>query len=364
MTWTLRQANLLSPDTIMNDIVRDLNQLDEAGRLIVNEAFPLVQLSDSQETHFTMDGLRTGMEPTALSSESPVGAVEDLASKDVNVHTYKKKMQADKGADTELNTDQEILNLYRAIQSALREDLVMSRAQAAWQGDQEQTGLIGTDGATAHSDLDSSHVLTPGTAYSSTGTATPVTDFLAAERLIVEDGGDLASAGPITAFVSPGVLEDLKLNDDLQDKWRNLTALDEDQVVNALQLDRLREVRTVIPRRDANGELVDSSGSVVSDPTNAAADNVLEPHDGTTNVRNIVIMAPGQETAFMPWFADRLAERAAGVDPTGDFAVDMTNGFLTQTWTQPDPAVSWFKIAQEFGFHVRRPGNIVVIQDI
>ena len=180
----------------MNDIVRQLNQMEDEGRLIVNDVFPLVELSDSKERYFTHDGLRTGMQPTALSSESPVGDIEDLDTQEVEVHTYKKKIQADKGADTELNSQVEILNLYDAIVSALREDVVMARAKAAWQGDANIDGIIGEDGASAHSDLDSSPVLTPGTASSDTANATPITDFITAERLINEDGGDLAAAGP------------------------------------------------------------------------------------------------------------------------------------------------------------------------
>lgn len=348
----------------MNDIVRDLAQMSEMGRLMVNDIFPLVELSDSREKHFTMDGIRTGMQQTALASESPVGDIEDLDSEDVTVHTYKKKIQADKGADTELNSQQEILNLYETIQAALREDIVMARAKAAWQGDGDIDGLIGTDGLDAHDDMDTSHVLTPGTAYSDTANATPITDFLDAELRINEDGGDLQATEGIGMLVSPGVLRDLKLNDDIQTEYDNVRALSEQQLADALQMDWVRVIRTQLPRLDSNGELVDSSGNVVSDPTNAATDNVLEPHDGTDNSRNVVVMAPGQQTAYMPWYADRLAERASGVDPTGDFAVDTTNGFMTQTWTEPDPAVSWFKAAQEFGFELRRPGNVVVIQDI
>jgi hypothetical protein len=332
----------------------------------VNDIFPLVELSDSTETYFTHDGLRTGMEQTALGSESPVGDIEDLGTDDVSVRTYKKKIQADKGADTELNSEQEILNLYETIVAALREDIVMARAKVAWHGDGDVDGIIGSDGATAHPDLESNHVITPATAYSDTANATPLTDFLDSEERINQDGGDLGAAGAITAYVTPSELTDLKQNDDLTGKYRDIAALSDDQVADALQVDRIQTVRTQMPRTNADGELVDDAGNAVEDPANAARDNVLEPWDAGagTNRRNIVIMAPGQETAFMPWFADRLAERASGVDPTGDFSVDMTNGFLSQTWTQPDPAVSWFKVAQEIGFHVRRPGNIVVIQDI
>lgn len=363
--WTLREANLRSPEAIQNRIVRQLQQMEGGNRLVANEIFPLVELSDSREKHFTMDGLRTTMRQTELASESPVGDIEDLGERDVTVDTFKKKMQAEKGVDTELNSQQEILNLFNAISDALMEDVLMTRSQVAWQGtiNGEIDGIIGTDGLTAHPEIDGSHVLTPSTAYSDTANSTPLNDFIDAEHLISEDGSALEQAGDMTAYMSPSVLRDLKLNDDLSSEFDSIAALTQDQLADTFQIDRIRVIRTQLPRFDANGQPVDGSGNVVEDPANAARDNVLEPHDGSSVRRNIVVTAPGQVTAFMPWFLDRLNEMGQQA-PHGDVSVDSTNGWMTQTWTDNDPLTTWFAAKQEIGFHVMRGDNIVVIQDI
>jgi hypothetical protein len=349
----------------MNRIVRQIDQMNDEGRLVTNSVFPLVELSDSQEKHFTMDGIRPGMRQTSLSSESPVGDIEGLGERDVTVQTYKKKIQPDKGVDTELNSQMEILNLFNAVSDALMEDILLTRAEMAWQGLGSVDGMIGQDGATAHPEIDTSHVATPGTAYSDTSAATPITDFIDAEYRINDDGSALGQAGPMTTYLSPSVLRDLKLNDDIQAEYDNTRALTQSQLADALQLDRLQVIRTKVVRRDANGNPVDDAGDPVDNLEDAARDNILEPYDvgDDTARRNIVVGAPGQVSAFMPWFLDRLAERGSAA-PTGDVAVDATNGWMTQTWSENDPLVTWFKAAQEIGFHVTRGDNWYVIQDI
>jgi len=363
--FTLREANLRSPEAIQNRIVRQLQQIDGGNRLVTSEIFPLVELSDSRETHFTMDGLRTTMRQTDLASESPVGDIGDLGERDLSVSTFKKKIQAEKGVDTELNSQREILNLFNAISDALMEDVLMTRAQVAWQGtiNGDIDGIIGTEGATAHPEIPSSHVLTPSTAYSDSANSTPLNDFIDAESLISQDGSALEQAGSITAYMSPNVVRDMKLNDDLASDYDSIAALTEQQLADSFQIDRIRPIRTQLPRFNSDGEPVDASGDVVADPANAARDNVLEPHDGNTNVRNIVITAPGQASAFMPWFLDRLNEMGQQA-PHGDVSVDSANGWMTQTWTENDPLVTWFAAKQEIGFHIMRGDNFVVIQDI
>lgn len=365
MAFTLQNANLNSPEALMNTIVRRINQLEDDARLITNDVFPLVELSDVEEKHFTMDGMRTGMTRTAIASESPVGDVERLGERDVTVETYKKKIQPEKGVNTSLNSQEEILNLFNAVADALMEDVLLTRARIAWRGDDHVEGLIGAEGTDAHSEIPSTHIATPGTAYSDTANATPITDFVDAEFRITDDGSALGQAGQITAYVSPSVLKDLKLNDDIQEQYENVRALSEDQLADALQLDGFQVVRTKITRTNADGEPIDSDGNVVEDPQDAARDNVLEPYDAgaETNRRNVVVMAPGQPTAFQPWFLDRLAEHGDAA-PSGDVSIDATNGWMTQTWTENDPLVTWFKAAQEVGFHVMRGENIYVVQDI
>lgn len=366
MPYTLQDANLNAPDAIMNRIVRQLNQMEDDAQLVTNEVFPLVELSDVEEKHFTMDGLRTGMAQTSIASESPTGDIESLGEDTVSVKTFKKKIQPEKGVDTELNSQVEILNLFNAAADALMEDILMTRARIAWQGLGDINGMVGQDGQTAHPDIPATHVATPATAYSDHANSTPITDFVDAEYRITDDGSALGQAGPVTGYITPSILKDLKLNNDIQSEYENVRALSRSQLQDALQgIDRLRVIRTKVPRLNANGEPIDTNGNVVEDPADAARDNVLEPWDAanSTNRRNIVVGAPGQVSAFMPWFLDRLAERGQ-VAPSGEVSIDGTNGWMTQTWTENDPLVTWFKAAQEVGFHVTRGENWYIIQDI
>jgi len=365
MAFTLQDANLHSPEAVMNRIVRQIDQMEDDGRLVTNDIFPLVELSDTQEKHFTHVGVRPGMRETAIASESPVGDIEGLGERDVSVDTFKKKIQPEKGVNTELNTQQEILNLFNAVSDALMEDILLTRATMAWRGQGTVDGLVGPQGATAHPEIDSTHVRTPGTAYSDTANSTPIADFIDAEFRINEDGSALGQAGSMTAYVTPSILRDLKLNDDIQSEYDNVRALDQDQLSDAFQLDRIRVIRTQVARTNDSGVPLDSDGNQVDRFEDAARDNVLEPYDPVAGerIRNVVVMPPGQVTAFQPWFLDRLAEMG-GASPTGDVSMDSTNGWMTQTWTEPDPLATWFKAAQEVGFHVMRGDNIYVIQDI
>lgn len=369
MPYTLSEANLHSPEAIMNRVVRRINQMQDDARLVTNEIFPMVELSDTREKHFTMDGMRTGMTRTAIASESPVGDVESLGQRDVSVDTYKKKISPEKGVDTELNSQTEILNLFNAVADALMEDILLTRAKLAWQGDDVVDGVIGTDGATAHPEIPPDHVATPSTPYSDTANATPIVDFIDAEYRITDDGSALGEAGPMTGYITPSVLRDLKLNEDIQQQYQDVRALTEQQLTDTFQIDRLRIIRTKLTRTNADGEPIDEDGNVVDHPEDAARDNVLEPYDPDANAgeggnrRNIVIGAPGQVSAFMPWFLDRLAEHGDAA-PSGEVSIDATNGWMTQTWTDNDPLVSWYKAAQEIGFHMMRGQNWYVIQDI
>ena len=366
MAFTLSKADTISPKTLRNEIVRDLDNQNRQNALIATEVFPLVEMSDSSETYFTMDGAEMPMPRGDLAAESAVVDMEDIDESTIGVETFKAKISPEKGANTELNTDQEILNLFEAAADTLRLRLELARSLVAWQGYGGIDGMIGADGATAHPDIDTSHVFGSLTAFSDTANSTPQDAFTDAHFQITNDGDMLDSAGQITAYMSPSTLRDLKQNDDLEGRFSGVETqgLTEDQVANILPVDRIQEVRTQVVRTDANGQPVDDSGNVVSDPSNAAKDNILEPHDGSSNVRNVVIGAPGQVSGFIPWFADRLAEHGEQAPPGGDFAVDMGNGFITQMWTENDPLVTWFKIAQEIGFHLMRPDNWAILQDI
>lgn len=368
MAFTLSQADTISPKTLRNEIVRDLDNQQRENSLIATEVFPLVELSDSEETYFTMDGAEMPMPRGDLASESTVVDMEDLDEDTIDVETFKAKISPEKGADTELNTDQEILNLFEAAADTLRLRLELARSMVAWQGYGGIDGMIGADGQTQHPDIDSSHVFTPGTAFSDTSNSTPQNTMIDADFQITQDGDMLDQAGEVTAYMSPSVLRDLKKNDDLESRFSGVETqgLTEDQVANILPVDNIQPVRTRVVRTNENGEPIDDSDNVVSDPANAVKDNILEPYDAsdTTQRRNIVVGAPGRVSAMIPWFADRLAEHGEQAPPGGDFSVDMGNGFITQMWTENDPLVTWMKIAQEVGFHLHRPDNWAIIQDI
>lgn len=367
MAFTLSKADQISPKTLRNEIVRDLDNRNRTGALIATDVFPLVELSDSEETYFTMDGAEMPMPRGDLQSESAVVDMEDLDEAQIDVETFKAKIAPEKGANTELNSDQEILNLFEAASDTLRLRLELARELVAWQGYGGIDGMIGSEGTTAHPDIPTEHVITGATAFSDTANAEPQQHFTDAE-FYISDNGELVDAGSITGYLSPSALRDLKQNQDLQDRFTGVETqgLTEDQVASILPVDNLEVVRTQVVRTNANGEPIDADGNVVEAPGDAAKDNVLEPWNETQGdtVRNIVIGTPGEQFAFIPWFADRLAEHAQQAPPGGDFAVDMGNGFMTQMWTENDPLVTWMKIAQEIGFHVHRPRNWAIIQDI
>lgn len=368
MAFTLSKADTISPKTLRNEIVRSLDNQNRQNALIAPEVFPLVELSDSQETYFTMDGGEMPLPMGDLAAESTVVDMDDIDESTIDVETFKAKISPEKGADTELNTDVQILNLFEAAADTLRLRLEIARSMVCWRGYGGIDGLVGEEGATAHSDLASSHVITSLTDFSSTGSATPQNGFIDATFQIKDNGDMLDQAGEITAYMSPSVLRDLKKNDDLESRFSGveIQGLTTDQVANILPVDNIQEVRTQVIRTNANGEPVDGSDNVVSDPSNAVKDNILEPYDAgnTTQRRNVVIGAPGRVSGFIPWFADRLAEHGEQAPPGGDFSVDMQNGFLTQMWTENDPLVTWFKIAQEIGFQLHRPDNWSLLQDI
>lgn len=371
MPFTLKEAGLLSPKLLRNEIVSDLDQSSRRqgeGVADTQEAFPLVQLDADRETYFREHGGVAPMQPTALDSESPVMELQDIEEDDVTISPYKAKVSPEKGANTKLNSVAEIRDLYQYASQRLRQNVTVTRDIVAWQGDENIDGMIGPDGVSPHPSLSDEHVITPGTAFSDHTNGTPQEHFQEAELLIDEDGSALDQTGPVTAYMSPSTLYDLKLNNDLSDRFTGVEVqgLTVDQVANILPFERIRKIRLQVPRMNDLGQPVDETGAVVNNPSDAAFDNVLEPYDAAadTQRRNIMISAPGEATAFMPWFLERLAEMANNAEPSGTWAVDDNAGIVTQTWTDHDPAISWLKVGQEIGLEVSRPQNIVLIQDI
>lgn len=367
---TLQQADTLSPDTARNQIVESIAQLETRGPSIADVLPPIV-LTDSAETYYRRNGHVLHQLKTDLHAESPVTDQEDLSTDEYNVDSYKSKISPEKGADFELNTQFDLLNAFDDAIEILRRQLMLTREQVGWQGLQGTEGLIGEDGDNQHSGLATEHVITGATAFSNHSSSTPQDQFQIATGEIDQDGTMLNEAPQVTGYVSPTVMEDLKRNDDIQSRFSGVEVqgLTQEQVASILPIDNLEVVYTKTVRTNDNYEPIDSSDNVVTDRDNAILDNVLEPYDyaDTTTRRNIVIGTAGdEEVGGMPVLTDRLSNvvERSGQDPLGDFSVDESLGFVMQSWFDPDPSVTWFKIAQEVGVELVRPENWAIIQDI
>jgi hypothetical protein len=328
----------------------------------------MVELNNSEQTFFRRNGARMPMGRASTGSESATTTLEDLSEDNVETFTFKEKASPDKGVDTELNSEVEILDLYEETARALRTDLMITREMVAWRGYGGIEGMIGAEGDSAHSDMSSGHVFTPSTAFSNTSTATPQDVFQNARTEINVDGTAFGRTGDMTAYVSPTVMRDLMQNDDLESRFSGVETqgLNQEQVASIIPFPNLELVRTQVVRTNADGEPIDDSDTVVDDPANAARDNILEPYDKSQGSvdRNIVIGMPGEASAFTPWFLNRLLERADDGSMRGQLSVNRSEGFMSQVWSTEDPLASWFKIAQDIGFHLRRPDNWAIIQDI
>lgn len=366
VNFSLSDAQQLSPKRIQNRIVRDIDNMSRSGSYLMNQAFPLYGMDAYEEIYHRMRGLRPAMEGSSLASESPVQALEGLTEDDMSVTTLKEKISPEKALGETLNNQQQIMSVAELVSNALRTDLMNSRSLMAWRGYNGVEGMIGRDGLTAHPKLATDHVIT-GVDFSDTANSKPQDVFSQAEEAISRDGNfNVRDVGAITAYVPTDVYWDLLRNDALEaristDSTQTLDGTNE--LETTLSIDNVVELRTRVPRTNANGETVDESGTVV-DFTNAEAENVLAPTDGAGDTkRNVVVGAFGRGAGVMPWFTDRLSDIIASV-PTGQWSVNMTEGFLLQGWTGHDPAISWRKIAQEIGLELIEPDNYVVIQDV
>jgi len=367
---TLSRADELSPETVRNQIVRDLSQLDTRGPSIT-DVLPTIVLTDSEETYYRMNSGALPMRQTALSAEAPVGDTEDLSKDQYSVDTFKKKRSPERGADFEVNTDEDLLNAFNYCVDQLQRELRVTREVAGWRGLDDVDGFIGEDGQTAHPALDSSHVLKPATAFSDTANATPQNVFHDADELVDTEGTMLDELPAPTSYVPPSVATDLKKNNDLEDRFSGVAVqgLTEEQVANVLPIDNMVKVYTKVVRTNAEGEPIDENDNVVDERENAVKDNILEPYDVSagTQRRNILFGTAGDpRAAGMPVLTDRLDNigQRGGEEPNGSWSVDTSMGFVTQSWWENDPPQTWYKVAQEFGVEMVRPENWVVIQDI
>lgn len=366
MTFSLARAEQLSPDRIQQRIIRKIEQMDDNRAFIADQAFPLYQMGAAKEIYHRQNGLRAPMQGTSLVSESPVASLEDLDEDEMSVTTLKEKISPERAVDETLNNEQQILNIAEYVSDALRMDLLTSRSMMAWRGWNGVEGMIGETGTSAHSRIPTDHVITPSAAFSDEANSDPHDVFMTAQERIDIDGTGFNSLPPITAYCPPEVIWDLKRNDDLQDRFSGVRVRTIDTMDDLSQVIpiRIREIRTKVARTNANGEPIDENDNVVS-VNNAVDDNILEPYDpgSGTQTRNVVIGTFGREAALMPWFPDRLASHLDNT-PSPNWSVDRQNGYLLQSWTQNDPAISWRKIAQEIGFHVLRGENFCVLQDV
>lgn len=379
MPATLSDAKNLTPEVLRNEIVREVDQMDriEAGQqqqfASALSVFPAVNLSDPTEAWFTMGGVRAPMDSAALTSESPLGTLDLPSKEDVTTEHYKKKYAPEKGVETEMEDTP--FSLFARAAEVLRTELFLTREQITWRGDESVDGLIGQYGTTAHPDLPADHVASAGTAWSDTVNSTPYDDITNLAFEVIDNGmlfgdGMQNPSGAPDLFVSPGVMRDLRQNDDLESRVDGIRikALGRDDVMTILgnDINAIREVRVYVPRTNANGEPIDDTGTVVDDYDDAEKDNILEPYDpGTSSVnRNVVIGAPGAGSAFIPWFSDQLAERANDAPSTSQVSMDDQNGFITQMWTSDDPIQSYFKAMQSIGFHLQREENWAVLQGV
>lgn len=374
MNFSISDAEELSPKRIQNRIVRDVDNLSRSGAYLMNEAFPLYQMGDYEEVYHRLRGLRAPMPGSTLVSESPIAGLEGLSEDEMNVTPLKQKISPEKAVSAVLNANADIMDIANVVSMALRTDLLTSRSLMAWRGYNGVPGMIGEDGLTAHPKLSGSHVLT-GSDFSDTANSQPHDVFSNAVERISKDGKRSGDVGPVTAYVPTNVFWDLMRNDSLESRLPT----DSTQTVNganeletALSIDRVVEIRTKVPRTNDQGEPIaedpdpsDSTPPPVVPVDEAEEDNILEPWDtsSATANRNIVVGAFGRDSGVMPWLVERLADHI-GAAPMGDFALNMQEGFLMQGWTQPDPVISWRKMAQEIGLELIRPDNYVVIQDV
>lgn len=372
-----QKAGLLSPKTLREEIVQDVDQLEfitGTDRMAsANSIFPAVDLDAPEENYFSIGGAVGTMQHVPYASESPIGTLGDIDENSVTTKGYKEKMSPEKETDTKLNSEKEILSLYRWAARQLRATTFLTREKVAWRGDEVTDGLIGTTGDSAHPDLPADHVIQPATAYSDHANALPYEDFALASLLLKQTQQGFFDQNieiEPRMYVTPGIWHDLKMNVDLKDRFSGVEVrgLSGEQVQRLIdsELPNVREVRAQIPRTDADGNFLDDQGNVVEDVDNAVLDNVLEPYDpvADTTRRNIVIGRPGP-TAFMPWFGDNMGDFDEPEAPeTPDVAFDATRGFGTQTWVGEDPRVTWLKAFQDIGFHLQLPEHWAVIQDI
>lgn len=373
-----KKAGLLSPKTLREEIVQDIDQMEqmqEEGVADANGLFPAVNLDAPEESYFTIGGAIAAMSEVDRAAESPISALGDINEKDISTYSFKEKIAPEKETDAKLNSDQQILSLYRWGANQLRASLFLTRNKVAFQATRSVDGFLGTDGDSIHPDIPASNVLNPDYKFSDRAQSTPYEMFSYASYLLSEADQTYMNAmvsGEPTALVTPSIWHDIKNNEDMKGRFsgvevRGLTGGQVRRLVDE-EIPNIQVVKVKLPREDANGNFLDEDGNIVNDVDNAAMDNVLEPYDPVAGEqrRNIIIGRPGVESAFLAWYGDNMGEFDEPDAPStsGGFAVDNDRGFGTQTWMSQDPRVTWLKAFQDIGFHIMLPEHWVVINDV
>lgn len=373
---SIQKAGLLSPKTLREEIVQNVDQLEfitgTNDMASATSEFAAVDLDAPTENYFTIGGAAGPMSHTPYASESPIGALGDIDESSITTKGYKEKLAPEKRADAELNSDSEVLSLYRWAARTLRAATFLTREKIAWQGDEVNEGFIGETGDDAHSDIPNENVIQPGTAYSDHANSNPYEDIATASLLLKQTQQGFFDENieiEPRLYYSPSSWHDFKMNDDMKDRFsgvevRGLSGGQVESLIDS-EIPQLREVRAQLPRTDDKGNYLDANGDIVDDVDDAAMDNVLEPYDPAAGEqrRNILVGRPG--TAFFPWFGENMGDFDEPDAPTTpNVAFDSTRGFGTQTWAGNDPRVAWLKAFQDIGFHVQMPEHWVVIQDI
>lgn len=371
---TQRQARSLKPEILRNEIVEYVDQMEriEVGgdgtHASAMSEFPLVNIDDPDEQWWTMDGVRAAMPAAAYGSESPLGVLDTPDRDSHEVFAYKRKYRPDKGAETEFDTTP--FSLYARAAAVLRMEIYLRREQVAWLGDRNIHGLTGQYGTDPHPDIQAAnHVINPAAPWDDEEAARPYRDLTDGAFEVINNGM-MGATGEPTLYTSPSVMRDVKRSEDMESRLsgvrlRSVTNEAVQELIDE-EIGAIRRVMVYLPRQNANGNFINRDGEIVDEIDDAAMDNVLEPYNPETGetTRNAIIARPGVGSAYMPWFSDRLLERANNAPDPGAISVDNANGFFTQVWNEHDPIMPNFKAAQEIGFQILRPENFLIIHDV
>ncbi|NUC71702.1 hypothetical protein HTZ84_05160 [Haloterrigena sp. SYSU A558-1] len=372
---TFQNTDGLTPEVLRNTMVETINQMDrinvsnDEGYASALTVFPMVNMNAPKEGYYTFGGVSGGMPAAAPDAESPLGALTLPSKTSYDTHSYKRKVNPKKELEAELDSANAPFSLFNYGASYLNAETFIRREIVTWRGDENIDGLIGPNGADPHPDIESEgNAYTSLTSWDDHAGATPYQDVLDIAHNIKTQGRFMGNENRPPLFAGPDVIRDLRLNEDLQDRL----GITRDTTLNTADISGLmsddissiREVAVQVPRTNANGEFIDEEDNVVDEAEDAVMDNILEPYDpdsGTKN-RNIVIGMPGVESAFMPWYLNKLTQLADQAPMTSSLSVDSERGFLTQMWNDDDPISTYMAAKQDIGFHLRRPQNWAVAQ--